>query len=1032
MRSNDRAGEGKETRHAPFLNTFGKTFLFIFVFILALSGAFSTPAAAGNDTVVMKYYDSIQIQYLVEHAPGTLDAVTGDIPIGGIEGVIDQLYCVDARVPFHSYADTHDMTTWPGGVTTDRVPNYRPATPLALSDSARANLNQLHWVVLNGFHGTGYNAKTKKFGTSNLDVVRPKYVELETRYGTDIDDVIALMATKVAVWHFSNPSFLLLSSSLQKDPSRTQTENENRYKLMIALYKTLVDDANKATENGRKPPYKEGEAPFFKVKLDNTSSSVHNNQAIGNYYYYGPIKATGEGEVEGGTKTVRPIFLSVGGYAAEGVSFVQDLGGTPNITQPLSEAALYGSGESRQYVDAGSSFWLKIPVSRAASSLPSDVAGGLVVHALGRTTSAVTQDTPTIVVYEDPTTGVQDWNEVQAFIGRVNERHESTFTVYGEDSLYIPATGGGYLNGDITIEAVHYGTDEQKATDYTYEITVRPASGFGFTPVTLVPGVNIDNENSTRVPGTSTEGVFKLQHGEKIHITNLPSGEYHIQQTGYTEDSSTTPNVVGGDQGSSGRVAHLSLAPRTSPSSKVTFTVTPPTYTLTTKTGGDGGDGTTEFKFVVPPGMFDVPPTISPIPDPSGIIPDVPAGTTVTLTSTPGEGSDFVGWTVTDGDGNPITVTPGTPGTGTFTMPPGSVAVTTEYSRKEKPKHKVSVGMVDGDDSSVTVSTPDGSGQEPKITSGTPPTAEIEDVPTGTTITLTANPGPDKQFKHWTIVYDDDNIPGTDPISWYPSDTTSPSTTFVMPGGDVNVQAVFQPKLVDEGTETPTYTLTALTDGNGTVWASQSSTITEGTQVTLVATPNPGYVFEGWTTTDGGDYLTPTSNPRVAILTMPYKNVTITASFSLKPATPAYTVTVKDDGGGSAWANYTSAPTGTEVAVSANPDPGYRFGYWTVEGNASLPDPTASSATFKITENVTVTAHFEKTSAPTYQVAVQVIGEGTASSNRDNVTAGTNVTLEATPGAGQKFKQWTVRRRNDSAILLTSTDANTPFVMPAY
>jgi hypothetical protein len=160
-----------------------KFFLIIFTVVLTLSCAFSAHAAPNDGPywTQLKYYDSIQIRYMVEHVPGTLDAVTGDIPIGGLSGskdgtdcVIQQLYCVDARVPFHSYAAKGGYTTWPKGVTTDTVPNYQPATPLVLSDAARANLNQIYWVVINGFHGTGYDAKTQAFENSNTEDIRAK------------------------------------------------------------------------------------------------------------------------------------------------------------------------------------------------------------------------------------------------------------------------------------------------------------------------------------------------------------------------------------------------------------------------------------------------------------------------------------------------------------------------------------------------------------------------------------------------------------------------------------------------------------------------------------------------------------------------------------------------------------------------------------------------------------------------------------------------------------------------------------------
>ena len=434
-RSRGSTGEGKETRKEtrrnPLWNALGKTFLLVFALVLVLGCAPAMPAAAADGPywVEMKYYDSVQIKYKVEHVPGTLDTVTADIPIGGIAGVIDQLYCSDAIVPFHPYASKGGYTSWPGGVTTDKVPNYQPATPHVLSDTARANLNQLYWLVINGFHGTGYNAKTQKFATSNTSTGDSDHQSIRSRYasleggdpGQQIDEVIALMATKTAIWHFSNPSFILLSSSLETDSSRTQLANQNRHKLMLKLYDALVQDANKETENGKKQPFTE---PALKVtvvperpEIPATSdvpaqpaipAGVYHYLPIQGSYYYGPI--TVQGKVRDHENvTIDKFFLDVSGYGADGVSFVKDMGDgldlgmmpNPN-NMPLNEDQLYGSEQSRPYVREGEPFWLRIPKERAErfSLSSSDVAGGLVVHALARTPEDVSyNDTPMIVVY---------------------------------------------------------------------------------------------------------------------------------------------------------------------------------------------------------------------------------------------------------------------------------------------------------------------------------------------------------------------------------------------------------------------------------------------------------------------------------------------------------------------------------------------------------------------------------------------------------------------------------------------------------
>ncbi|MDR2586837.1 MAG: thioester domain-containing protein, partial [Coriobacteriales bacterium] len=185
----------------------------------------------------VKYYDSIQMKYVVQHGIDEYWTTTGDIPIGGfIDGsgtrILDQAYCVDATVAFHSASET--STAWPSGVTTDTTnPGYVVVSPLAVSPNVRANLPSLYWLAVNGFRG-------ERGGANNLADIRQRYAALETQYGTPIDETIAIMATKAAVWNFTDPTFALLSTSLTKDPANPTPAEAARYKLMVALMRNLV------------------------------------------------------------------------------------------------------------------------------------------------------------------------------------------------------------------------------------------------------------------------------------------------------------------------------------------------------------------------------------------------------------------------------------------------------------------------------------------------------------------------------------------------------------------------------------------------------------------------------------------------------------------------------------------------------------------------------------------------------------------------------------------------------------------------
>ena len=80
-------------------------------------------------------------------------------------------------------------------------------------------------------------------------------------------------------------------------------------------------------------------------------------------------------------------------------------------------------------------------------------------------------------------------------------------------------------------------------------------------------------------------------------------------------------------------------------------------------------------------------------------------------------------------------------------------------------------------------------------------------------------------------------------------------------------------------TAIPTYEITVQTDGHGTASAS-STTAKAGEQITLTATPNSGYRFAGWTSSNGGSFADASSASTT--FTMPDRNVTVTANWKKK------------------------------------------------------------------------------------------------------------------------------------------------------
>jgi len=139
-------------------------------------------------------------------------------------------------------------------------------------------------------------------------------------------------------------------------------------------------------------------------------------------------------------------------------------------------------------------------------------------------------------------------------------------------------------------------------------------------------------------------------------------------------------------------------------------------------------------------------------------------------------------------------------------------------------------------------------------------------------------------------------------------------------------------------------------DGNG--MGSASQTVAEvGTEITLTAVPNEGYEFDFWSTPQ--DYPEIVDNRFI----MPAEDVVVTAHFKEVESTGGgrYTITVLNDGNGTGSASLTIANEGTEITLTAVPNEGYEFDYWSTVQNY----PVIENNRFIMpAEDVVVTAHF--------------------------------------------------------------------------
>ena len=192
----------------------------------------------------------------------------------------------------------------------------------------------------------------------------------------------------------------------------------------------------------------------------------------------------------------------------------------------------------------------------------------------------------------------------------------------------------------------------------------------------------------------------------------------------------------------------------------------------------------------------------------------------------------------------------------------------------------------------------------------------------GTNVTYNAIANSGYKFKSW-------NMGGTE---------LSTSPTFTLPiSSNTMLTAEFQ--------VLPTYSVMVVSSGGGTV-SSSATSVLEGNNVTLTATPNNGYKFKNWTL-DGN--IVSTNNPYTATV---LSNSIYIANFE-----KIYTVSVSSTTGGTATTSSNSVVYGGNVTLTATPAEGYYFVNWTVNGEVVS---TENSYTATITEDIEFVANFKE------------------------------------------------------------------------
>jgi hypothetical protein len=174
---------------------------------------------------------------------------------------------------------------------------------------------------------------------------------------------------------------------------------------------------------------------------------------------------------------------------------------------------------------------------------------------------------------------------------------------------------------------------------------------------------------------------------------------------------------------------------------------------------------------------------------------------------------------------------------------------------------------------------------------------------------------------------------------------------------------------------------------------------------------------------------------------MPASDITVSAEFELLPP-DAYTIAIAPLSGGTVLADKNSAPAGSTVTVTVEPDSGYvlKEGTLTYSYSDGDGDHTAAISgpdyTFVMpASNVTINAEFEIAPPDTYKVTVDTLSGGKIIVDAEKIYApeGTVIALKVEPDSGYVFIEGSLTYSYDGADHpIVGSGPDYTFVMPAF
>ena len=190
------------------------------------------------------------------------------------------------------------------------------------------------------------------------------------------------------------------------------------------------------------------------------------------------------------------------------------------------------------------------------------------------------------------------------------------------------------------------------------------------------------------------------------------------------------------------------------------------------------------------------------------------------------------------------------------------------------------------------------------------------------------------------------------------------------------------------------YTITTSAGSNGSI--TPSATVNYGSSKTINMSPSTGYEVNE-VIVDGVN--------KGKITTYTFNNITDNHTISVtfkKLDEQKFTVNCTTVQNGNISVSPSSATVGTKITIYVNPSEGYRL----KQINSS---PTVNINNNQFTmpaQNVTLTPVFEQIQVQTYAITVGTSEHGTATASHTSASAGTTITMTATPGQGYVLKSY--------------------------